>query len=545
MVGDRRPTGPTGDRSAAFAPGDGRACHDAPVAVTDDATKTPDPAPAPADPEQDTEAEATDATDPAAPARVESEPLTPEPARGAAAWAGPLAVALLAAATYVTYSVLQWRRFESPSWDLGIFTQLARRYAHLEAPVVTIKGDGFNLLGDHFHPLLVLLGAPYRVAPSALTLLVVQGLLFAFSVWVVAREAGRVLGALQGTFVGAAYAVSFGLVGAVAAQFHEIAFAVPLLALSLVAFLRERWWAAALWAAPLVLVKEDLGLTVAALGAVMWWRTRRRPDVREPLLGAWLALWGLTWVVLSTTVLLPALNTQDQYDYGSRIDFAAIVTHPWTAVTMLVDDGSKVVTLLMLVAITGFVGLRSPVLLIAVPTIMWRFYADIDYYYGHTWHYSAVLMPVAFAALLDGVLLARRSPRPWLRRYSLAAAPVAVAIAAMLVPQLDVARLGRPDDLWAPSSRGVEARALLDQIPEGSVVETDIGLMSYLVDDNDVFYVGNPDNPAPDFLVIDQHGGGWNPAPSDIAQYAADRHPGTTWQLVYDAGGYQLAKRTG
>ncbi len=528
--------------------------------MTDDATKTPDPAPASAEPDQGAEVEPTEAPAPesgtsedeapgsstvAVPVPVASEPLAPEPARGVAAWAGPLVVALLAAATYVLYSVLQWRRFESPSWDLGIFTQLARRYAHLEAPVVTIKGDGFNLLGDHFHPLLVLLGVPYRIAPSALTLLVVQGLLFAFSVYVVGREAVRVLGALQGASVAAAYAVSFGLVGAVAAQFHEIAFAVPLLALSLVAFLRERWWAAALWAAPLVLVKEDLGLTVAALGAVMWWRTRRRTDVREPLLGAWLALWGLAWVVLSTTVLLPALNTKDQYDYGSRIDFAAIVTHPWTAVTLLVDDGSKIVTLLMLVAVTGFVGLRSPVLLIAVPTIMWRFYADIDYYYGHTWHYSAVLMPIAFAALLDGVLLARRSPRGWLRRYSLAAAPVAVVVAAMLVPQLDVARLGRPDDLWAPSSRAVEAHGLLDLIPEGSVVETDIGLMSYLVDHNDVFYVGNADNPAPDFLVIDQQGGGWNPAPSDIAQYAADRHPGTTWQLVYDAAGYQLAKRTG
>lgn len=572
------------DRSAAFAPPHGDACHDASVAVTDDATKTPDPG-TPGRPgagvaddlpdgsdERTTESDEGTAEpdeqpaapdepagrdggsgDPAASADDEAvagaatgyEPLTPPEPRGPAAWAGPLVVALLAAATYVTYSVLQWRRFESPSWDLGIFTQLARRYADLEAPVVTIKGDGFNLLGDHFHPLLVLLGVPYRIAPSALTLLVVQGLLLAFSVLVVGREAARVLGALQGTFVAAAYTVSFGLVGAVASQFHEIAFAVPLLALSLVAFLRERWWASALWAAPLVLVKEDLGLTVAALGAVMWWRMRRRHAPQDPLLGAWLALWGMTWVVLSTTVLLPALNTADQYDYGSRIDFGAIVTHPWTAVTLLVDDGSKVLTLVMLVAITGFVGLRSPVLLIAVPTILWRFYADIEYYHGYRWHYSAVLMPIAFAALLDGVLLTRLSPRRWLRRYSFAAAPVAVAVAAMFVPQLDLARLGRPDDLWAPSHRAVDAQGLLDRIPEGSTVETDIGLMSYLVDDHDVFYVGNDDNPPPDYLVIDTLGGGWGPAPSDVAQYAMDRHPGTTFEIVYDAGGYQLAQRTG
>lgn len=33
-------------------------------------------------------------------------------------------------------------------------------------------------------------------------------------------------------------------------QFHEIALAVPLLALSLAAPLRRRWWPAATWAAP-------------------------------------------------------------------------------------------------------------------------------------------------------------------------------------------------------------------------------------------------------------------------------------------------------
>lgn len=521
-------------------------CHDSPVAVTDDTTKTPDGAPAPAEPTVPTEpdgADGTDATATAAAPVVDSEPLAPPEPRGVAAWAGPLVVALLAAATYVTYSVLQWRRFESPSWDLGIFTQLARRYAHLEAPIVTIKGDGFNLLGDHFHPLLTVLGVPYRLFPHALTLLVVQGLLFAASTYVVGRHAVRLLGALQGTLVGAAYAVSFGLVGAVAAQFHEIAFAVPLLALSLVALLRERWLAAALWAAPLVFVKEDLGLTVAALGLVLWWKMRGR-DTQRPSLGLWLTGWGFGWTVLSTAVLIPALNTQDQWDYGSRIDVVGIATHPWTAITLLVDNGSKIITLLLLVAITGFIGVRSPILLVALPTIMWRFYADNGYYYGHTWHYSAVLMPVAFAALLDGVLLARRSPRPWLRRYSLAAAPVAVAVAAMLVPQLDVARLGRPDELWAQSDRAVEARQVLATIPDDATVETDIGLMSYLVDRTDVFYVGNANNPVPDYVLIDQYGGGWNPAPNDAAQYAQDRFAGTTFRIVYDAGGFQLAQRT-
>src|SRR5690625_7364532 len=67
---------------------------------------------------------------------------------------------LLAALASLAYGLLgtqQWRNLVAPSWDLGIFTQLAKAYGGLDAPIVPIKGDAVNLLGDHFHPILVLL----------------------------------------------------------------------------------------------------------------------------------------------------------------------------------------------------------------------------------------------------------------------------------------------------------------------------------------------------------------------------------------------------
>ena len=64
-----------------------------------------------------------------------------------------------------------------PSWDLAIFAELAKAYAHGQAPIVPIKGDDYNLLGDHFHPILVLLGPTWRLFPTPLALLVVQDLL--------------------------------------------------------------------------------------------------------------------------------------------------------------------------------------------------------------------------------------------------------------------------------------------------------------------------------------------------------------------------------
>ncbi|MBC3844283.1 hypothetical protein GXW82_41395 [Streptacidiphilus sp. 4-A2] len=57
-------------------------------------------------------------------------------------------------------SVARYERFGAEEWDLGIFTQAVRGYAHLGAPISDIKGPGFNVLGDHFSPIIA------TIAPS-------------------------------------------------------------------------------------------------------------------------------------------------------------------------------------------------------------------------------------------------------------------------------------------------------------------------------------------------------------------------------------------
>ena len=111
-----------------------------------------------------------------------------------ATWWLPTVIACAVGALYVCYSVAQWRALVAPSWDLGIFAEAVQAYSRFEAPIVPIKGPGYNLLGDHFHPILALLGPIFRLFPSALTLLVVQDLLIAVSVLPIARFAQRLLG---------------------------------------------------------------------------------------------------------------------------------------------------------------------------------------------------------------------------------------------------------------------------------------------------------------------------------------------------------------
>nr|WP_209903214.1 DUF2079 domain-containing protein [Brachybacterium sacelli] len=430
----------------------------------------------------------------------------------------------------------QFHRLVTRSWDLGIFTQLARAYGELRAPIIPIKGDAVNLLGDHFHPILVLLAPVWWVWPSGEALLWTQAMLLGLSAIPLTRLAIDRLGPGLGSLAGAAYVFSFGLQSAASVQFHEIAFAVPLLALSLTALLRDRPMAAVLWAAPLVLVKEDLGLTVALLGGLI--ALRDRAHRRE---GLGLAAWGAGWFVLSTFVLLPLLNNGGQYDYTDNLGSALEVF--WPPV--------KWVTVAMLLLAAGVIGARSPLILLMLPTLAWRFTGTVEFYWEWGWHYDAVLMPIALAALLDALgdrrtgratsALRRDVPRPR-RRIRVLAVAAGAAVTLLLgtaMPVLDVVRPAK----WEPTWRAEPAAAALEAVPDDTVLAVDITLMAQAVPDHDVQWIHGPNQRVPDCVLGDEYAFSWDGRPPpDIAVWA-EQTWGRSYETVFDDGGFTVACR--
>ena len=441
----------------------------------------------------------------------------------------PLALAgvigAMALAVYSLFSWLQWHSFTVRSWDLGIFTQLAKAYANFQPPIVSIKGEGYNLLGDHFHPLLVLLAPFYRLFPSAYTLLVVQNVLLAISVVVLSHLAIKRLGRITGVCIGVGYALSWGLQSAIDSQFHEIAFAVPLLALSLVALLEERWRSAWIWASLLVFIKEDLGLTVFVIGLVMALRARSAA-------GLWLSAWGVGWFVLSTKVILPSMNPGQQWAYQSQLNISGLLNDPGS-----LFQPDKVTTVLLLVAITAGLALFSPLALIVLPTLAWRFLSDLPVYWGQEWQYSAVLMPVVFCAAIDA--LSRRKVLNSARLRKLMGTSI-LLISLVLTSQYAFAELANPGKNF-PLSTVASSKAALAAIPDGVSVETDISLMSYLANRTEVYWIGNK-NPVPDYVLFDISD---RPglSPTAVATEAEQRFPGTRFSTVFADSRYQVAQR--
>ena len=445
---------------------------------------------------------------------------------------------LLAAAFFSAYaalSVSRDRRMQTMSWDLGIFEQAVKAYAHLHAPVADLKGPGTDVLGDHFSPVTSLIAPFYRVFPTPVTLLVAQASLFALAVVPVTRVAQRFLGRSRGCAVGAAYGLSWGVQRAVDFDFHEIAFAMPLLAFSLEAVLRGRWAVALWWAVPLILVKEDLGATAAMIGVLVRLRTRpERRAGRGGTAGTYalaLVAFGVAASVWEIRWLIPAFHGPG-YDPFTHINGEGAVAGHIPVVT-------AVHTLLwVLVPAGGLLALRSPLLIVTLPTLGWRFASHYPENWGTGWHYSAVLMPVVFLALVDAARRSRSSRMPWLRSYASGAPAAAAGAALALSAQLPLAGLTHAS-AYRVDARTRAVQRLLDRIPDGATVESDVGPLSSLVRRTTVYWIGGSQDVVPRYIALGD-ATDWR---DDPVSHATALHPGFRYTVVANADNCLILRR--
>lgn len=414
---------------------------------------------------------------------------------------------------YTVVSVLRNDRMLNAGYDLGIFEQAIRAYAHGQAPIVELKGPGFPLLGDHFHPILALIAPIYRIFPSAVTLLVVQAALMALACLPLTRWAHRAVGPLTGLAVGCGLSASWGLAAGVTKDFHEICFAVPLLAFSVTALGQRRWWAATAWALPLLLVKEDLGLTLAAIGGYIAWQglreRRQHPTARRGfpfLLGIAVALLGVLGTAVEILVLLPAMNPRGGFDYWHQMPGEA---SPSGGLAGLASAGlhllwppMKWLLLFMLAAPTAFFGLRSPLTLLCVPTLAWRLLAGNEHYWQPNFHYNAILMPLVFAGLIDVLHRRPEVVPPRRRRKILAFSAAFTAVTAAVYPLHDLVL----PSAWRTPAHVRTAERLLARIPDGDTVASSNRLAPMLTGRATVSLVcfgTGPDPAAPTALPAD------------------------------------------
>ena len=396
------------------------------------------------------------------------------------------ALTVAAAIIYCLASLNLLRRFLASTFDLVIFDQGIRGFAHLSAPVSIARGvsDGQGahlvLLADHWSPVLALLAPLYWIHDSAVTLLVAQGVLFALAIpplWAYTR---RRIGPGAAYFVCVAYALSLPVMEAVIFDFHEVAFVPVLTAVMVERFDAGKRWHGILAAVALLLVKEDMGLLVAGFGGYLL-LTRRRQWAWTGLgLGIAFVVGGVAATWAATHLLIPAFGGSARFywaygQFGSTLGGALlnVITHPLHALHAFVTPWVKARTMIGLLAMFGFLPLASPMVVAVLPLLAERMLASgYPLWWQAKFQYDAFLVMMLCCAAVDGAArLQRHWPARWIPKRPATLWAAAICAAALVyLPSSPFGSLLKPG-FYNTNARMRAAAAAVAHVPPGVEVE--------------------------------------------------------------------------
>jgi uncharacterized membrane protein len=395
------------------------------------------------------------------------------------------AIALVGIAAFVLYaveSVFRQQQFKS-SVDITIFQQAIANYAQGRAPDVLVKSqEPFNILGDHFSPIVIVLAPFYRIWPSVVTLLIAQAFLLAVGVHVVTRVAVARLGGL-GYYIGISFALSWGILKVLDFDFHEACFAVAFLALAMEALIDDRRGRLLLWCGALLLVKEDTPLFIAGIGLVF--AATREWRWAIGFLASSVAAFGLL-----TTVVIPYFSYSGTYTYFAQDANDPANTGPTALAGAILQNFVTVngLALLGALAVTAAFGLRSPLILVLIPTLLARFASDREVYLQMKFYYDGPLMVICAVALV--VALQQRRLRlgrttEQIHAWWFSASGLATGLLLFVLVDYNVHTSELPLTLAAqrvPDQWALDAVRLINEIPAGETVIADVGLIGNLAD---------------------------------------------------------------
>lgn len=227
----------------------------------------------------------------------------------------PYRIALIFFVIILSLLLLRYSTFFA-TYDQGIFNQLYWNSLHgrfFESSLssglsVAVRLDGdvpsvfYHRLGQHFTPALMLWLPVYALAPSPVTLIILQSLLLTAGGIVLYFLARHWLEPSLAWWITASYYGAGAVIGPALGNFHD-AVQLPLFLFGAILSLERRcWWL--FW--PLILltlmIREDTGIVLFGLG-VYWLFSRRFPWV-----GLTVCALSFLYVVLVTNVWMPAFS---------------------------------------------------------------------------------------------------------------------------------------------------------------------------------------------------------------------------------------------
>lgn len=297
----------------------------------------------------------------------------------------------------VRYNTLQLE------YDLAIFHQaLWNTATHGELLANSIEMADHHMVasshfGVHFSPILFLIVPLYLLAPVPQTLLVTQTLLLAlgaFPLYLLGRE---ILGKETGCLVAGLYLIYSPLHGVNLYDFHEVAFVPLLVGSTLYGFLTGRKNLMLLSAVLSLCVKEDVFLLILMIGLMGLVFTRK-----ESLKERWQFL-ALVFLSLCTVAVFFFVIQPIFVPVSSGLHSGFLTQYHDPIGTLGLNSGDRENYVLQILAPLLLIPLAAPeMILILIPSFL-EIILSGTVYFSVYFHYSALLIPGIFSALIVGL----------------------------------------------------------------------------------------------------------------------------------------------
>ena len=396
--------------------------------------------------------------------------------------AGVYAVALsmITVAQYVTYTT---------GWDHAIFTQYVWLLGHGESPVNTVNGR--FLFGDHVEPGLAVLAPLGALGGAAVGLLVLQSVALA-SVAPILYVLGRRVGVdpWLSAVVPLLWLVSPAVVRPNLWEFHPETLAAPVIALSALAAVSQRWR----WFVVLTIVactfREDVALLYVGAGVLLYHYGRRRA-------GIVLSAGAILWYLVAVLVVLPSFGSALKDDYGPRFAggrgdsvldvFRFAIENPLQFLNETFDMANLGILAVLVLTTAGLCCLAPWWLVVPAPLLFLNFASDFEN--QHTLKNQYFVLPTV-AIAIAGVMGAKVLGRLGVGRRSVLRF---AAVAGVVLATLSLAAI-RFTVHVSSSARDARAdrEAVVAAVPPGASVATAVNLAPHLADRRKVYPLPEP-----------------------------------------------------
>ncbi|HXD80030.1 MAG TPA: DUF2079 domain-containing protein [Candidatus Acidoferrum sp.] len=409
-------------------------------------------------------------------------------------------ITVAAATVYSTVALYRHDRFASNALDLAVQDQTVWGYSRFQMIHNTVLGIP-NLLGDHFHPILMVLAPFYWIWDSAGVLLVAQGILLALAGVPIYLWAEERLGEVAALAFLLTYAVFWGILAGVVYDFHHVVFAVPALSAALYAVLTRR--NRLLWSmvAVVMLTREDLTLTLIALGFYIAAFQRRY------ILGAVLMGLNAVWFALLIGVIMPALAggpyrhwTYDALGSGPIQSAVFVLRHPVASLQLLFVPTHKALVWIGSFLSWGFLPLISPITLVALPTFFERMWSSSPNFWSFQFQYSMIPAPILAFAAIDTCARIKSMTGDRLAWLSTKLLPIG-ALAAGAIFTIGLIRPFAEVSTYLSADRAAQIQSCLDTIPNAASVSASNTLVPHLSHRAAIYVVTV--NTDTDYIAVD------------------------------------------